>query len=194
MTRLEKEKVLEKIRRGRGLRFGERLIWNNWAGWCRHNFGYGIYMDGGTTQQANKKLQELQFLHCTLPEVWISNWLDGCHQFAARRRFWNQKSTKIWFSLHRYIQQKCHIVPIENKDGDDVYKAVMEWFILGQPLSIYSDDEGALNSKKLQAFFYGGRYNTRNNKDACKSGKRMIRTVTKMIGDRLRHYKTKTWV
>ena len=44
---------------------------------------------------------------------------------------------------------KCHIVPIENKDGDDVYKAVMECFkVLGQPLSIYSDDEGALNSKK----------------------------------------------
>ena len=29
----------------------------------------------------------------------------------------------------------------------------MECFILGQPLSISSDDEGALNSKKLQVFF-----------------------------------------
>ena len=51
------------------------------------------------------------------------------------------------------FSKKCHIVPIENKDGDDVYTAVMECFkILGQPLSIYSDDEGALNSKKLQTF------------------------------------------
>ena len=52
------------------------------------------------------------------------------------------------------FSKKCHIVPIEKKDGDDVYKAVMECFkVLGQPLSIYSDDEGALNSKKLQTFF-----------------------------------------
>ena len=30
----------------------------------------------------------------------------------------------------------------------------MECFkVLGQPLSIYSDDKGALNSTKLQAFF-----------------------------------------
>ena len=52
------------------------------------------------------------------------------------------------------FSKKCHVVPIENKDGDDVYKAVMECFkVLGHPLSIYSDDEGALNSKKLQTFF-----------------------------------------
>ena len=52
------------------------------------------------------------------------------------------------------FSKKCHIVPIKNKDGDDVFKAVMECFkVLGQPLSIYSDDEGALNSKKLQTFF-----------------------------------------
>ena len=51
------------------------------------------------------------------------------------------------------FSKKCHIVPIENKDGDDVYKAVMQIFkVLGQPLSIYSDDEGALNSMKLQTF------------------------------------------
>ena len=43
------------------------------------NFGYGICMDGGATQQANKKLQELQFLRCTVSQVWIPNWLDGCH-------------------------------------------------------------------------------------------------------------------
>ena len=49
----------------------------------------------------------------------------------------------------------------------------MECFkVLGQPLSIYSDDEGALNSKKLQTFFKEGRYNTRNNKDARKSGRK----------------------
>ena len=74
------------------------------------------------------------------------------------------------------FSKQCHIVPIENKDGDDVYKAVMECFkVLGQPLSIYSDDEGALNSKKLQTFFKEEGitwYNTCNNKDACKSGRK----------------------
>ena len=51
------------------------------------------------------------------------------------------------------IFRKFHIVPIENKDGDGVYKAVMGCFkVLGQPLSIYSDDEGALNSKSCTHF------------------------------------------
>ena len=63
MTRLEKEKVLEKIlRRGGGLRFGEGLIRKGEESRCGHNFGYGICMDEGATEQANKKLQELQFL------------------------------------------------------------------------------------------------------------------------------------
>ena len=54
------------------------------------------------------------------------------------------------------FSKKCHIVPMENNDTDDVYDAVMECFkVLGQPLSVYSDDEGALNSKKLQAYFKG---------------------------------------
>ena len=71
MTRLEKEKVLEKniLRRGGGLRFGEGLIRKGEESRCGHNFGYGICMDEGATEQANKKLQELQFLHCTVSQV-----------------------------------------------------------------------------------------------------------------------------
>ena len=93
------------------------------------------------------------------------------------------------------FSKKCHIVPIENKDGDNVYKAVMECFkVLGQPLSIYSDDEGALNSKKLQAFFKEEGITHVITKTHANQGERMIRTVKKMIGDRLRHCKTKTWV
>ena len=49
----------------------------------------------------------------------------------------------------------------------------MECFkVLGQPLSVYSDDEGALNSKKLQTFLSGVRHSTRNNKDTRKSGRK----------------------
>ena len=93
------------------------------------------------------------------------------------------------------FSKKCHIVPIENKDGDDVYKAVMECFkVLGQPLSIYSDDEGALNSKKLQTFFKEEGITHVITKTHANQAERMIRTVKKMIGDRLWHYKTKTWV
>ena len=93
------------------------------------------------------------------------------------------------------FSKKCHIVPIENKDGDDVYKAVMECFkVLGQPLSVYSDDEGALNSKKLQAFFKEEGITHVITMTHANQAERMIRTVKKMIGDRLRHHKTKTWV
>ena len=50
----------------------------------------------------------------------------------------------------------------------------MECFkVLGQPLSIYSDDEGALNSNKLQTFFKEeGITHVITNKDACKSGRK----------------------
>lgn len=93
------------------------------------------------------------------------------------------------------FSKKCHIVPIENKDADDVYKAVMECFkALGQPLQIYSDDEGALNSKKLQDYFKGEGIEHIITKTHANQAERMIRTIKKMIGDRLRHYKTKTWV
>ena len=93
------------------------------------------------------------------------------------------------------FSKKCHIVPVENKGGDDVYKAVMECFkVLGQRLSIYSDDEGALNSKKLQTFFKEqGITHLITNTDANQA-ERKIRTVKKMIGDRLRHCKNKACV
>ena len=87
------------------------------------------------------------------------------------------------------FSKRCHIVLFENKDGDDVCNAVMECFkVLGQPLSIYSDDEGALNSKRLQTLTHI------ITKTHANQAERLIRTVNKMLGDRLRHYKTKTWV
>ena len=71
----------------------------------------------------------------------------------------------------------------------------MECFkVLGQPLSVYSDDEGALNSKKLQTFFKEEGITHVVTKTHANQAERMIRTIKKMIGDRLRHYKTKTWV
>lgn len=93
------------------------------------------------------------------------------------------------------FSKKCHIVPIENKDTDTVYNAVLQCFqVLGQPLSIYSDDEGALNSKKLQDFFKGEGITHIITKTHANVAERMIRTIKKMIGDRLRVNKDKTWV
>ena len=65
---------------------------------------------------------------------------------------------------------------------------------IDQPLSIYSGDEGALNSKKLQTFFKEDGITYVTTKTLANQAERMIRTVKKMIGDRLRRYKTKTWL
>ena len=71
----------------------------------------------------------------------------------------------------------------------------MECFkVLGQPLSIYSDDEGALNSKKLQTFLKEEGITHVVTKTHANQEERMIRTVKKIIGDRLRHYKFETCV
>ena len=71
MTRLEKEKVLERIYYDVEEGFGSvRDLYEKARKVdVRHNFGYGIYMDEGATEQANKKLQELQFLHRSVSEI-----------------------------------------------------------------------------------------------------------------------------
>ena len=84
---------------------------------------------------------------------------------------------------------------MENNDTDDVHDAVMECFkVLGQPLSVYSDDEGALNSKKLQVYFKGEGIEHIITKTYANQAERMIRTTKKIIADRLRANKDKTWV
>ena len=72
MTRSEKEKVLERIYYDVDEGFGSvRDLYEKArkVDVYRHNFGDGIYMDEGATEQANKKLQELQFLHCSVSQV-----------------------------------------------------------------------------------------------------------------------------
>ena len=57
----------------------------------------------------------------------------------------------------------------------------MECFkVLGQPLSIYSDDEGALNSKKLQTFVKEEDITHVVTKTHANQAEGMIRTVKKM--------------
>ena len=49
-----------------------------------HNPGDGFKMQEGTAGEANKKLQELQSLHCSVSEVQTPNRLDGCQQLVER--------------------------------------------------------------------------------------------------------------
>ena len=54
----------------------------------------------------------------------------------------------------------------------------MECFkFLGQPLSIYSDDEGSLNGKKLQDFFKGEGITHVITKVHANVAERMIKTI-----------------
>ena len=61
-------------------------------------------------------------------------------------------------------------------------------------MSIYSDDEGSVNSKKLQDLFKGEGKTHIITKTHANVAERMIRTIKKMIADRLRVNKDKTWV
>ena len=83
------------------------------------------------------------------------------------------------------FSKKVHVVPLKSKDGDDVYDAVLECFkTLGHPISIYSDDEGSFNSKKLQDYFKGEGINHIITLTHANVAERAIRTIKKMIGDR----------
>ena len=91
------------------------------------------------------------------------------------------------------FSKKCHIVPMEINDTDTFFNAMLECFkVLGYPLSIYSDDEGALNSKKIQNYLKGEGIEFMITH--ASQAERAIRTFKKMISDRLRHNPSSTWV
>ena len=55
--------------------------------------------------------------------------------------------------IHSF-SKTCNVVDMNSKDTDPAYDASMECFkVMGHPQSIYSDDEGSFNSKKLQNCF-----------------------------------------
>ena len=101
---------------------------------------------------------------------------------------------KFGFVCIDIFSKKCHIVPMENNDIETFFNAMLECFkVLGYPLSIYSDDEGALNSKKIQNYLKGEGIELIITKTHASQAERMIRTIKKMISDRLRHHKG-SWV
>ena len=101
---------------------------------------------------------------------------------------------KFGFVCIDIFSKKCHIVPMEINDIETFFNAMLECFkVLGYPLSIYSDDEGALNSKKIQNYLKGEGIELIITKTHASQAERMIRTIKKMISDRLRHHKG-SWV
>ena len=83
------------------------------------------------------------------------------------------------------FSKKMHIVPMEKRHGVDVYDAFMECFkIMGYPNSIYSDDDGAFNYKKLQDFLKGEGIDHIITLTHANVAERAIRTIKKMITDR----------
>ena len=88
------------------------------------------------------------------------------------------------------FSKKCHVVVMENKDTDPVYDAFMECFkVMGHPQSIYSDDEGSFNSNKLQKYFKDEGITHKITLTHANVAERMIRTLKKMISDRLQIHK-----
>ena len=102
---------------------------------------------------------------------------------------------KFGFVCIDIFSKKCHIVPMEINDTDTFFNAMLECFkVLGYPLSIYSDDEGALNSKKIQNYLKGEGIELVITKTHASQAERAIRTFKKMKSDRLRHNPSSTWV
>ena len=92
------------------------------------------------------------------------------------------------------FSKKGHVIPMSERDGNTVYDAFLESFkVMGQPLSIYSDADGSFKSKKLQEYFNGEGITHTITLTHANQAERFIRTVKKMLADRLRHNK-KPWV
>ena len=84
------------------------------------------------------------------------------------------------------FSKKCHVVPIANKDGETLYDAFLECFkVMGHPQSVYSDDEGGFKYKKFQDYLKGEGITHNITLTHANVAERMIRTLKKMISDRL---------
>ena len=88
------------------------------------------------------------------------------------------------------FSKKMSIIPMENRDGETVYDAFIQCFKeLGFPNSIYSDDDGAFNYKKLQDYLKGEGIEHVVTLTHANVAERAIRTIKKMITDRALHTK-----
>ena len=85
------------------------------------------------------------------------------------------------------FSKKLHIEPMKVRDGETVYKAILQCFkVLGHPMSIYTDDDGAFAYKKLQEYLKGEAIRSIITLTHANVAERSIRTVKKMLGDRIK--------
>ena len=85
------------------------------------------------------------------------------------------------------FSKKLHIEPMKVRDGETVYKAILQCFkVLGHPMSIYTDDDGAFAFKKLQEYLKGEAIRSIITLTHANVAERSIRTVKKMLGDRIK--------
>ena len=87
----------------------------------------------------------------------------------------------------------CSIIPIKSKTPDEILQAIKESFIKmeGKPSSIYSDDEGAFNSKVVQQYFKDNNIQSIITRTHAPVAERTIRTLKNMIYKRVEHTKQK---
>ena len=91
------------------------------------------------------------------------------------------------------FSKKLHIEPMKVRDGETVYKAILQCFkVLGHPMSIYTDDDGAFAYKKLQEYLKGEAIRSIITLTHANVAERSIRTVKKMLGDRIKAT-NRTW-
>ena len=95
--------------------------------------------------------------------------------------------------MHNF-SKTCNVVVMNSKDTDPVYDASMECFkVMGHPQSICSDDEGSFNSKKLQNSFKDEGITHKITFTHANVAEKMIRTLQKMISDRLQVHTEGAW-
>lgn len=87
------------------------------------------------------------------------------------------------------------VVPLKTKQPDDVLQGLKDGFhnMGGKPESIYSDDEGAFNSKLLQDYFKEHKIDHIVTRGHAAFAERGIRTIKNLIYKRLEKNKEAHW-
>jgi hypothetical protein len=87
------------------------------------------------------------------------------------------------------------VVPLKTKQPDDILQGLKDGFhnMGGYPESIYSDDEGAFNSKLIQDYFIEHKINHIITRGHAPYAERAIRTIKNLIYKRLEKNSDSNW-
>ena len=193
---MEKGKILEKIYYGVDEGFGSARDLCERA----RKIDAGIALEMVSKwMRAQRNKQTRNYKNCssyTAPFLKYESQIDSMDVSSLLRDVGRAKAEQPKFGMVciDIFSKKLLVFPVNTNDIVAVYDALLECFkVLGQPLMICSDDEGALSSRKVQDFFKAEGI-TRLTKTHANQAERAIRRVKKMIADRLRAHRNKTWV